>query len=121
MHGGSDPDGTLDGFAREPVLPELALVRGHTGTAAVDGRDRQADQLELGLVHSRVADDIRPQPRGHPAVLRVLYQVQDARGVVVLPFAKPAPVRQVGAVWRKTTARGAAIDAVCKVIAARTG
>src|SRR6201986_454291 len=38
----------------------------------------------------------------------------DARGVVVLPFVKPAPVRHVGAVWRKTTARQPAIDAVCK-------
>lgn len=45
----------------------------------------------------------------------------DARGVVVLPFAKPAPVRRVGAIWRKTTARGPAIDAVCKLIAERAG
>ncbi|MEP7242523.1 MAG: LysR substrate-binding domain-containing protein [Gammaproteobacteria bacterium] len=42
----------------------------------------------------------------------------DARGVVLRPFAKPAPVRQVGAVWRKTTARLPAIDAVCKLIKA---
>ena len=45
----------------------------------------------------------------------------DARGVVVLPFAKPVPVRQVGAVWRKTTARRPVIDAVCKLIADRAG
>ncbi len=45
----------------------------------------------------------------------------DARGVVVLPFAKPAPVRRVGAVWRKTTARRPAIDAVCKLVAERAG
>jgi LysR family transcriptional regulator, hydrogen peroxide-inducible genes activator len=45
----------------------------------------------------------------------------DARGIVVLPFAKPAPVRRVGAVWRKTTARQAAIDAVCKLVAERAG
>jgi LysR family hydrogen peroxide-inducible transcriptional activator len=45
----------------------------------------------------------------------------DARGVVVLPFAKPAPARHIGAVWRKTTARGAAIEAVCKLIVARAG
>lgn len=44
-----------------------------------------------------------------------------ARGVVVLPFAEPAPVRHVGAVWRKTTARRAAIDAVCKLIADKAG
>jgi LysR family hydrogen peroxide-inducible transcriptional activator len=41
-----------------------------------------------------------------------------ARGVVLRPFAKPAPVRRVGAVWRKTTVRKQAIDAVCKVIEA---
>lgn len=45
----------------------------------------------------------------------------DARGVVILPFAKPAPVRHIGAVWRKTTARRAAIEAVCKVIIERAG
>jgi LysR family hydrogen peroxide-inducible transcriptional activator len=45
----------------------------------------------------------------------------DARGVVVLPFVKPAPVRHVGAVWRKTTARQPAIDAVCKLIVERAG
>jgi LysR family hydrogen peroxide-inducible transcriptional activator len=41
----------------------------------------------------------------------------NARGVVIRPFTRPAPVRHVGAVWRKTSARGAAIDAVCKIIA----
>ena len=45
----------------------------------------------------------------------------DARGVTVLPFAKPAPVRHVGAVWRKTTARRPAIDALCKLITERAG
>jgi LysR family transcriptional regulator, hydrogen peroxide-inducible genes activator len=40
-----------------------------------------------------------------------------AKGVTIRPFAKPAPVRRVGAIWRKTTARGPAIDAVCKLIA----
>jgi LysR family hydrogen peroxide-inducible transcriptional activator len=39
-----------------------------------------------------------------------------ARGVVVRPFAKPAPVRHIGAVWRKTTARKVAIEALCKVV-----
>lgn len=41
-----------------------------------------------------------------------------ARGVVVRPFAKPAPVRTIGVVWRKTTARREAIGAIAKVIAA---
>jgi LysR family hydrogen peroxide-inducible transcriptional activator len=42
----------------------------------------------------------------------------NARGVVLRPFAKPAPLRHVGAVWRKTTARKPAIEALCKVIEA---
>jgi LysR family hydrogen peroxide-inducible transcriptional activator len=41
-----------------------------------------------------------------------------ARGVVVRPFARPAPLRKIGGVWRKTTARHAAIAAVCAQIAA---
>ena len=41
---------------------------------------------------------------------------RNARGLVLRPFAKPAPVRQVGAVWRKSSARRGAIDALCRVI-----
>src|SRR6202000_865991 len=41
----------------------------------------------------------------------------NAKGVTIRPFANPAPVRHIGAVWRKTTARGPAIDAVSKLIA----
>lgn len=39
------------------------------------------------------------------------------RGLVVRPFAKPAPARTIGAVWRKSSTRAAAIDALCEVIA----
>jgi len=42
-----------------------------------------------------------------------------ARGVAVVPFARPAPTRQLGAVWRKTTARRAAIEALCAIVAER--
>ncbi len=41
---------------------------------------------------------------------------RNARGVVLRPFARPEPVRHVGAIWRRTTARGTAIEALCKVI-----
>ena len=37
-------------------------------------------------------------------------------GLAIKPFANPAPHRLVGAVWRKSTTRAAAIDAVCGVI-----
>jgi LysR family transcriptional regulator, hydrogen peroxide-inducible genes activator len=42
----------------------------------------------------------------------------NARGVAVRPFVRPAPARQVGAVWRRSTARGPAIEALCALIAA---
>jgi len=38
------------------------------------------------------------------------------RGLTIRQFAKPAPSRTVGAVWRKTTTRAAAIGALCDVI-----
>jgi DNA-binding transcriptional LysR family regulator len=37
--------------------------------------------------------------------------------VAVVPFARPVPVRKIGAIWRKSTARLAAIQAVCAQIA----
>ncbi len=45
----------------------------------------------------------------------------NARGVVTLPFAKPVPVRHIGALWRKTSARSTAIEAVCEIIAEAAG
>jgi len=50
--------------------------------------------------------------------LATLGAYRHARGVVVRPFARPAPARKIGGIWRKTTARLAVIEAVCKVIAA---
>jgi len=38
------------------------------------------------------------------------------RGLTVRQFAKPAPTRTVGAVWRKTSTRVPAIAAICEVI-----
>ena len=39
------------------------------------------------------------------------------RGLKLLPFAKPAPSRQIGAVWRSSSARVVAIEALCAVLA----
>jgi LysR family hydrogen peroxide-inducible transcriptional activator len=39
------------------------------------------------------------------------------RGLTIRHFAKPAPMRTVGAVWRKSSTRTAAIIAVCDVLA----
>jgi LysR family transcriptional regulator, hydrogen peroxide-inducible genes activator len=38
------------------------------------------------------------------------------RDVVLRPFVEPQPLRYIGAIWRKTTARRPAIDAVCDLI-----
>jgi LysR family hydrogen peroxide-inducible transcriptional activator len=50
--------------------------------------------------------------------LATLGAYRHARGVTVRPFARPAPLRRIGGVWRKSTARHAAIEAVCNEIAA---
>jgi LysR family hydrogen peroxide-inducible transcriptional activator len=39
-----------------------------------------------------------------------------ARGLRVKPFARPAPSRTIGAVWRKSTTRGKAIESVVATI-----
>ena len=38
------------------------------------------------------------------------------RGLVTRPFAKPAPSRVIGAVWRKSSTRTAAIEEICRVM-----
>src|SRR5579862_2288226 len=40
-----------------------------------------------------------------------------AKGVVVRPFVRPVPGRRIGAIWRKSSGRTAAIEAVCDQIA----
>ena len=40
----------------------------------------------------------------------------NARGVVIRPLVRPTPHRQIGAVWRKSSARIAAIQAFCDVL-----
>jgi len=40
----------------------------------------------------------------------------NARGVALRPFARPVPQRRIGAVWRKSSARRAAIAAFCSLI-----
>jgi LysR family hydrogen peroxide-inducible transcriptional activator len=43
-----------------------------------------------------------------------------AGGLAVRPFVPPSPSRVIGAAWRRSTSRGEAIEAVCRVIA-KTG
>ncbi len=44
-----------------------------------------------------------------------------ARGTTTRPFVRPIPSRHIGAVWRKSSARVAAIKAVCDLIARHNG
>jgi LysR family hydrogen peroxide-inducible transcriptional activator len=44
-----------------------------------------------------------------------------ARGMTTRPFAKPVPSRHIGAIWRKSSARAAAINAVCDQIVRHSG
>ncbi len=44
----------------------------------------------------------------------------NTRGLVTRPFVRPAPSRVIGAIWRKTSARKAAIAAVAREIATHT-
>ncbi|MBS0395938.1 MAG: LysR family transcriptional regulator [Proteobacteria bacterium] len=41
-----------------------------------------------------------------------------AKNIAVRPFAKPVPHRMLGAVWRRSSTRVAAIEAVCETVAA---
>jgi LysR family transcriptional regulator, hydrogen peroxide-inducible genes activator len=78
-----------------------------------DQQDFRATSLETlrQMVAAGAGITLLPELAGRGAY-------RSARGVALRPFVKPAPVRHVGAVWRKSTARGAAIDALCKLVAA---
>jgi LysR family transcriptional regulator, hydrogen peroxide-inducible genes activator len=77
-----------------------------------DSQDFRATSLETlrQMVATGAGVTLLPELAGRGAY-------RSARGVVLRPFARPAPLRHVGAVWRHTSARRAAIDALCKVIA----
>jgi len=77
-----------------------------------DQQDFRATSLETlrQMVAAGAGITLLPELAGRGAY-------RNARGVALRPFAKPAPVRHIGAVWRKSTARRAAIDALCRLIA----
>jgi LysR family hydrogen peroxide-inducible transcriptional activator len=45
----------------------------------------------------------------------------NARGISIKPFSRPVPTRRIGAVWRKSSARTAAIEAICDQITLHSG
>ncbi|MEY2853789.1 MAG: hypothetical protein RL030_921, partial [Pseudomonadota bacterium] len=83
--------------------------------ARTDARERQdfrATSLETlrQMVASGAGITLLPQLASSGAY-------GSARGVTIVPFARPAPIRRIGALWRRTSARSIAISAVCDVIA----
>ena len=77
-----------------------------------DAQDFRATSLETlrQMVATGAGVTLLPQ-------LAVRGAYRSARGVVLRPFTRPTPVRHIGAVWRKSSARHAAIDALCELIA----
>ena len=76
-----------------------------------DAQDFRATSLETlrQMVATGAGITLLPELAGRGAY-------RNARGVVLRPFTKPAPVRHIGALWRKSTTRRTAIDALCAVI-----
>jgi LysR family transcriptional regulator, hydrogen peroxide-inducible genes activator len=77
-----------------------------------DSQDFRATSLETlrQMVAAGAGVTLLPELAGRGAY-------RTGRGVALRPFVRPAPVRHIGAVWRKTTPRRAAIEAVRGLIA----
>jgi LysR family transcriptional regulator, hydrogen peroxide-inducible genes activator len=110
----------VDDLAHETLL---LLEDGHclrdqaldicSSTDVHEKQDFRATSLETlrQMVASGVGITLLPELAGRGAY-------GAARGVTIKPFARPVPSRTIGAVWRKSTARRAAIAALCKQIEA---
>jgi len=83
------------------------------GSDVHEKQDFRATSLETirQMVAAGVGITLLPELAGRGAY-------GNARGVVIKPFAKPVPTRTIGAVWRKSTTRREAIEALCKLIEA---
>jgi LysR family hydrogen peroxide-inducible transcriptional activator len=109
---------------------KLQDLKGHTLLLLEDGHCLRDQALEVcSRVEVREAEDFRATS------LETLRQMVVAglgitllpelavdapfgsqRGLTIRQFAKPAPSRTVGAVWRKSTTRTAAIGELCKLV-----
>ena len=121
--------------ARAEVLDQGADLKGQTLLLLEDGHCLRDQALEVcSRVDVREAEDFRAtslETLRHMVVaglgitlmpeLAVESPFGSQRGLTIRQFSKPAPSRTVGAVWRKSTTRGAAIDAVCDVVAGVDG
>jgi LysR family transcriptional regulator, hydrogen peroxide-inducible genes activator len=76
-----------------------------------DQQDFRATSLETlrQMVATGAGVTLLPELAGRGAY-------RNARGVALRPFARPAPERHIGALGRKSSARRAAIDALCALI-----
>jgi LysR family hydrogen peroxide-inducible transcriptional activator len=119
----------------ERATIKLADLKGHTLLLLEDGHCLRDQALEVcSRVEVREAEDFRATS------LETLRQMVIAglgitllpelaveapfgsqRGLTIRQFAKPAPARTVGAVWRKSSTRGAAIRELCKVVQTTLG
>jgi LysR family hydrogen peroxide-inducible transcriptional activator len=90
---------------REQALDVCSRVRVH------EDQDYRATSLETLRQMVAAGHGITLLPE-----LASASPVGTSRGLRIKHFAKPAPTRTIGAVWRKSTTRGAAIDAVLATI-----
>lgn len=116
-------------LAQKPFIKTTDL-KGQTLLLLEDGHCLRDQALEVcSRIDVREAEDFRAtslETLRHMVVaglgvtlmpeLAVASPFGSQRGLVIRQFAKPAPARTVGAVWRKSTTRGAAIDAVCDIV-----
>jgi LysR family hydrogen peroxide-inducible transcriptional activator len=116
-------------LAQKPSI-KAADLKGQTLLLLEDGHCLRDQALEVcSRVDVREAEDFRAtslETLRHMVVaglgitlmpeLAVESPFGSQRGLVIRQFTKPAPARTVGAVWRKSTTRRAAIDAVCDIV-----
>jgi LysR family hydrogen peroxide-inducible transcriptional activator len=117
-------------LAQKPSI-RAADLKGQTLLLLEDGHCLRDQALEVcSRIDVREAEDFRAtslETLRHMVVaglgvtlmpeLAVESPFGSQRGLVIRQFTKPAPARTVGAVWRKSTTRGTAIDAVCDIVA----
>jgi LysR family transcriptional regulator, hydrogen peroxide-inducible genes activator len=117
-------------LAQKPTI-KVSDLKGQTLLLLEDGHCLRDQALEVcSRIDVREAEDFRAtslETLRHMVVagfgvtlmpeLAVESPFGSQRGLVIRQFTKPAPARTVGAVWRKSTTRGAAIDAVCEILA----
>src|SRR5215813_1376312 len=72
-----DPHGVVHLVLRQAPFQHHLLVRSQAGLAAVDGADRQREQLEIGLVRGGPGETVHAQPRRLLRIARLSDQVAE--------------------------------------------